>query len=94
MINLGDYRRKCSQYDNHSLFNPDNPEGMKIRNQVCDEGLSDAIRYLEEEDGEVVIFDATNTTRERRKLLHKRIVKEKVLFRGRCTVKSLSKFNR
>lgn len=34
VINLGDYRRKCSHYDNHSLFSPDNPEGLKIRNQV------------------------------------------------------------
>lgn len=45
--------------------------------QVCEEGLKDAIRYLEEEDGEVVVFDATNTTIDRRKLLYDRIVKEK-----------------
>ena len=77
MINLGDYRRKCSHYDNHSLFSPDNPEGLKIRNQVCNEGLQDAIKYLEEEDGEVVVFDATNTTKDRRKLLYDRIVGEK-----------------
>ncbi len=76
-MNLGDYRRKCSSYDNHSLFSPDNAEGLKIRNAVCEQGLCDAIAFLEEEHAEVVVFDATNTTVERRKLLHQRVVKEK-----------------
>ena len=48
-----------------------------MRNAVCEQGLKDAIHYLENEGGEVVVFDATNTTRERRKLLHERVVKEK-----------------
>ena len=77
MINLGDYRRKCTNYQDHNIFSPDNADGLRIRNQVCEEGLKDAIKYLEEEGGEVVVFDATNTTRDRRKLLHQRVVKEK-----------------
>eukprot|EP00095_Tigriopus_kingsejongensis_P002382 maker-scaffold527_size145964-snap-gene-0.22 protein:Tk02382 transcript:maker-scaffold527_size145964-snap-gene-0.22-mRNA-1 annotation:"6-phosphofructo-2-kinase fructose- -bisphosphatase 1 isoform x3" len=77
VVNLGDYRRKYSNYDNHNIFSNDNPEGLRIRNQVCAEGLDDAINYLENEGGEVAVFDATNTTRERRKLLHDKVVKEK-----------------
>ena len=74
VVNLGDYRRKCSAYDNHNLFNPTNPEGLKIRNQVCDQGLEDAIRFIENDGVEVVVFDATNTTIERRKLLYEKVV--------------------
>ena len=74
MVNLGDYRRKCSSYDNHNLFSPSNPEGLKIRNQVCDRGLEDAIKFIETEGVEVVVFDATNTTVDRRKLLYEKIV--------------------
>ncbi|TRY62690.1 hypothetical protein TCAL_12965 [Tigriopus californicus] len=77
VINLGDYRRKYTNYANHNIFNNDNPEGLRIRNQVCEEGLQDAINYLENEGGEAVVFDATNTTRERRRLLHDTVVKKK-----------------
>ena len=34
MVNLGDYRRKKSTYHDHSIFNPNNEEGLRIRNQV------------------------------------------------------------
>lgn len=77
VVNLGDYRRKQSSYADHSIFSPDNTEGLKMRNAICERGLSDAIHYLDQMGGEVVVFDATNTTRERRKLLHDRVVKEK-----------------
>ena len=77
VVNLGDYRRNKTSYADHSVFSPDNPEGMKLRNSICDEGLSDAIRYLDKEGGEVVVFDATNTTRERRRFLYERVVKNK-----------------
>ena len=74
---MGDYRRKQATYDNHEVFSPNNAEGLRIRNQVCNEGLKDAIDYLENQGGEVAVFDATNTTRDRRKLLHDTVVKEK-----------------
>ena len=35
------------------------------------------ISRLEKSDGEVAVFDATNTTRERRKYLYQRVVLEK-----------------
>jgi len=76
VVNLGDYRRKCSSYDNHSLFSPDNPEGVRIREAVCEQGLKDAFRYIQSEQSKVVVFDATNTTKERRRLLYQRVVRE------------------
>ena len=73
MFNLGDYRRRyASKYSNHELFNPENPEGRALRDKVCEEGLQDVLDWLEKSEGEVAVFDATNTTRERRKYLYSR----------------------
>ncbi len=77
MVNLGDYRRQQSTYNNHNLFDPNNEEGLRIRQQVCEQGLQDAFSYIEDEGVDVVVFDATNTTRQRRELLRKRVVDEK-----------------
>ncbi len=55
--------------------------------------LNDALNYLKTGKGNVAIFDATNTTRERRHLVYERIVKEnnlKCMFlgmdRSRCGI--------
>ncbi len=74
---MGDYRRKCQSYDSHNVFSPDNPDGVQMREKIAEQGLEDAMRFIEQEGGEVVVFDATNTTRERRRLLHNRVVNEK-----------------
>jgi len=47
VVNLGDYRRKCSNYDSHSLFSPKNPQGLKIREAVCEQGLQDAFSFID-----------------------------------------------
>ncbi len=73
VFNLGDYRRKMeSKYSNHELFNPANEAGLALREKVCDEGLKDVLNWLETDDGEVAVFDATNTTKARRKLLYEK----------------------
>jgi len=78
VFNLGDYRRKvegCAM-PNHQFFNTDNAEGMRIRNQVCQDALEDMFSWMDVK-GEVAVFDATNTTRARRKFLHQQIVVER-----------------
>ena len=45
--------------------------------QVCQKGLEDVLNYLENENGEVAVFDATNTTKKRRRTLYNTIVVEK-----------------
>jgi len=79
VFNLGEYRRKIDGYDkpSHEFFDHSNQEGMKVRRQVCEEGLVDLFSWIENNKGEIAVFDATNTTRERRRLLHQRIVVEK-----------------
>lgn len=78
VFNLGDYRRKVKEGDTPSndFFSPDNPQGMKIREMVCEEALQDVFAWLDV-DGEVAVFDATNTTIARRKKLYDRVVQEK-----------------
>uniref|UniRef100_A0A8C9SWD4 6-phosphofructo-2-kinase/fructose-2,6-bisphosphatase 4-like n=1 Tax=Scleropages formosus TaxID=113540 RepID=A0A8C9SWD4_SCLFO len=66
-FNVGQYRRKCVKtYKSFEFFRPDNEEGLKIRRQCALAALGDVQRYLRDEGGQVAVFDATNTTRERR----------------------------
>jgi len=63
---------------------------IKIWNKtfMLQTALNDALNYLKSGKGNVAIFDATNTTRERRHLVYERIVKEnhlKCMFLGRGT---------
>ena len=50
-----------------------------MRERICQRGLEDVLDWLENNNGEVAVFDATNTTRERRKYLYNRVVIEKGL---------------
>ncbi|XP_072238360.1 6-phosphofructo-2-kinase/fructose-2,6-bisphosphatase 4b isoform X2 [Leuresthes tenuis] len=66
-FNVGDYRRECLKiYKSFEFFRPDNEEGVKIRRQCATSALNDVRQYLCVEGGHVAVFDATNTTRERR----------------------------
>ncbi|XP_013864525.1 6-phosphofructo-2-kinase/fructose-2,6-bisphosphatase 4b isoform X1 [Austrofundulus limnaeus] len=66
-FNVGDYRRECLKiYKSFEFFRPDNEEGVKIRRQCALSALNDVRQYLSVEGGQVAVFDATNTTRDRR----------------------------
>ncbi|OBS82370.1 hypothetical protein A6R68_23641 [Neotoma lepida] len=56
VFNLGQYRREAVSYRNYEFFLPDNMEAQLIRKQCALAALKD-------------VFDATNTTRERRSLI-------------------------
>ena len=49
VFNLGQYRRNLEGYDKpkHDFFDPNNPEGVKIRMQVCEEALRDMFSWIE-----------------------------------------------
>ena len=66
-----------SKYSSHEIFNPENQDGLAFREKICEAGLQDVLEWLSLEQNEVAVFDATNTTRERRKYLYQRVVKEK-----------------
>lgn len=74
VFNLGEYRRhKTTAYKNHDFFRPDNAEAMVIRTQCAIEALKDVCDWLNN-GGEVAVFDATNSTLERRKLIREYVV--------------------
>nr|CAD7395030.1 unnamed protein product [Timema cristinae] len=70
VFNLGEYRRQVTTaYKNHDFFRPDNKEAMVIRTQCAIDAMKDVCEWLES-GGEVAVFDATNSTADRRKLIH------------------------
>ncbi|XP_057678358.1 6-phosphofructo-2-kinase/fructose-2,6-bisphosphatase 2-like isoform X3 [Corythoichthys intestinalis] len=81
VFNLGVYRREAvKSYKSYDFFRHDNEEAMQIRKLVCSYtffkyrqcalvALKDVKSYLNEEGGQIAVFDATNTTRERRELI-------------------------
>jgi 6-phosphofructo-2-kinase/fructose-2,6-biphosphatase 2 len=74
VFNLGEYRRHATTaYKNHDFFRPDNQEAMALRQQCAIEALQDVCQWLES-GGEVAVFDATNSTRERRKMIQDYVV--------------------
>ncbi|XP_063933069.1 6-phosphofructo-2-kinase/fructose-2,6-bisphosphatase 1 isoform X3 [Zophobas morio] len=74
VFNLGEYRRHATTaYKSHDFFRPDNQQAMALRTQCALEALQDVIGWLES-GGEVAVFDATNSTMERRRMIHDYIV--------------------
>uniref|UniRef100_A0ABM5GLS9 6-phosphofructo-2-kinase/fructose-2, 6-bisphosphatase 3 isoform X7 n=1 Tax=Pogona vitticeps TaxID=103695 RepID=A0ABM5GLS9_9SAUR len=70
VFNVGEYRREAvKHYSSYDFFRPDNEEAMKVRKQCALAALRDVKLYLTEEDGQIAVFDATNTTRERRSMI-------------------------
>ncbi|RKP12737.1 fructose-2,6-bisphosphatase [Piptocephalis cylindrospora] len=73
VFNVGDYRRQnYGAAQPHSFFDPTNPEGQRQRNDVAKLALEDLIQWLEKPDSSVAVYDATNSTRDRREWIVQR----------------------
>ncbi|XP_074303519.1 6-phosphofructo-2-kinase/fructose-2,6-bisphosphatase isoform X1 [Silene latifolia] len=78
-FNVGKYRRlKLGINQAADFFRGDNPEGIEARNEVAALAMEDMISWMQE-GGQVGVFDATNSTRERRNMLMK-------LAEGKCKI--------
>ncbi|XP_058198819.1 6-phosphofructo-2-kinase/fructose-2,6-bisphosphatase isoform X2 [Rhododendron vialii] len=78
-FNVGKYRRlKHGANQAADFFRGDNPEGKEARNEVAALAMDDMIAWMQE-GGQVGIFDATNSTRERRNMLMK-------MAEGKCKI--------
>ncbi|GMP49058.1 hypothetical protein CsSME_00016178 [Camellia sinensis var. sinensis] len=78
-FNVGKYRRlKHGANQSADFFRGDNPEGMEARNEVAALAMDDMIAWMQE-GGQVGIFDATNSMKERRNMLMK-------MAEGKCKV--------
>jgi broad specificity phosphatase PhoE len=70
VFNVGNYRRRyLGAHKTHEFFDPSNAEAVAARRDMASRALEDMLRWLGEEDGEVAIYDATNTTRTRRQMV-------------------------
>ncbi|XP_034029261.1 6-phosphofructo-2-kinase/fructose-2,6-bisphosphatase 1 isoform X2 [Thalassophryne amazonica] len=70
VFNVGQYRREAVKfYKNFEFFNPENEEAMRIRKACAAAALKDVAAYFTKDQGQVAVFDATNTTRERRAII-------------------------
>ncbi|XP_047146374.1 6-phosphofructo-2-kinase/fructose-2,6-bisphosphatase isoform X1 [Hydra vulgaris] len=74
VFNAGEYRRKLYGTVNckHDFFDPSNISGHEARMRCVELALADVEDFLKNQDGQVAILDATNTTRERRVYVHNR----------------------
>ena len=69
VFNVGRYRRELmGAQRSPDFFDPDNAEGRRARMDMARRILDEALDWLDHE-GEVAVFDATNTTRARRHLI-------------------------
>ncbi|XP_053572397.1 6-phosphofructo-2-kinase/fructose-2,6-bisphosphatase 3 isoform X2 [Bombina bombina] len=70
VFNVGEYRREgVKDFCSYDFFRADNQEAMQVRRQCALAALADVKTYLTQEGGQVAVFDATNTTRERRAMV-------------------------
>ncbi|KAG0661685.1 hypothetical protein C6P45_001284 [Maudiozyma exigua] len=89
VFNVGNTRRRFAKEHNLSdqdsnFFDPNNSNSNSLRDKWALDTLDELLDYLTQGPGSVGIFDATNTTKARRKLvlerIHKRSEHLKVLF--------------
>ncbi len=67
IFNVGERRRSSLGVgQSHEFFDPTNPDAVRVRTQLAKEVVDDMMDWLSA-GGRVAIYDATNTTRERRR---------------------------
>ncbi|KAG1094144.1 hypothetical protein G6F42_018809 [Rhizopus arrhizus] len=79
VFNVGNYRRKLyGAKQEHSFFDPENPIGIQQRKESAKAALEDMIRWFNQDQGIVALYDATNSTQQRRQWLHERLTQEHI----------------
>ncbi|XP_063714166.1 6-phosphofructo-2-kinase/fructose-2,6-bisphosphatase-like isoform X2 [Symsagittifera roscoffensis] len=74
VFNVGEYRRKRQMggyggYQGDEFFKSSNKAAIELRNQCALEALHDMDAWCQQKPGSVAVFDATNSTPDRRKLI-------------------------
>ena len=82
IFNVGKYRRDLTQNASDqaaSYFDPQNPDAKAEREHLADFAMDDLLAFLAESPGCVAIFDATNSTVDRRERLVQTFTKTKLV---------------
>lgn len=74
IFNVGEYRRLSTDYTAHDFFSSDNEHALQMRNQFAIDALEDLCTWLSKGDNRVAIYDATNSTRDRRDIIYDTVV--------------------
>ncbi|KAI7871559.1 6-phosphofructo-2-kinase-domain-containing protein [Spinellus fusiger] len=79
VFNVGNYRRKLhGAHMPHTFFDPHNLVGEQHRREAAAAAMEDMIRWFNEEQGIVAIYDATNSTCARRKWLYESLSQQDI----------------
>ena len=75
VFNVGEYRRTVlGGHQTSEFFDSTNKEAVALRRELCVMALRDMFEWMSvdvDEAGQMAIFDATNSTRERREMIRK-----------------------
>lgn len=71
-FNVGSYRRADTPQPKADFFDTGNPEGERLRQAAAEAAVADMVKWFENGDGVVAIFDATNSTKARRRWVYER----------------------
>lgn len=66
IFNVGNYRRTKYKYNNSSFFDHNIKENKNIRNTLALELYNELLEWIKKDNNTIAIFDATNTSIERR----------------------------
>lgn len=78
LFNVGNKRRtqaEGNEVHNFNFFDPENKSNVHYRDQLALETMDDLLNFLHCDKGDLGIFDATNSTLERRDMLIQHIIK-------------------
>lgn len=70
IFNVGEYRRLSTDYTAHDFFSSDNEYALQLRNKIAVDALEDLCSWLAKGDNRVAIYDATNSTKDRRDIIY------------------------
>lgn len=70
VFNVGQYRRKISgATKRHDFFDPSNAEAEEERMRAATEAMDEMLAWLRDTEGQIAIYDATNTSLRRREMI-------------------------
>lgn len=69
IFNVGNFRRLKYKYNDSTFFDNNIKENKNIRDELAKELYEELLKWINQENNSIAIFDATNTSIERRKLL-------------------------
>lgn len=74
IFNVGEYRRLSTDYSSHDFFSSDNEQALQLRNKFAIDALEDLCSWLAKGDNRVAVYDATNSTKDRREIIYDTVV--------------------